>query len=54
MIYELGKLGAWHEIQKRYHKENNNLKKKFEAQRQQEIDQLRQLLTEKNKKGWWR
>jgi len=54
MIYELGKLGAWNDIQKRYYKENNSLRKKFETQRQQEIDQLRQLLTEKNKKGWWR
>ncbi len=54
MIYELGKLGAWHEIQKRYHRENTDLRKKFESQRQQEIDRLRQLLTEKDKKGWWR
>jgi hypothetical protein len=54
MIYELGKLGAWHEIQKRYYKENNSLKGKIEAQRQEEINHLRQLLTEKKNKGWWR
>lgn len=60
MLYELGKLGAWHEVQKDFSRENKLLKEKIEAQQQKEISRLRRLCTQnqnqnqKKDKGWWR
>lgn len=54
MLYELGKLGAWHEIQKVYKRENKTLKEKLESQQQKEILHLRSLCSQKKDKGWWR
>ncbi len=56
MLYELGKLGAWHEIQKHYFRENKLLKEKLESQQQKEISRLRKLCSQNQKKdkGWWR
>ncbi|MFZ5452657.1 MAG: bifunctional DNA primase/polymerase [Thermodesulfobacteriota bacterium] len=58
MLYELGKLGAWYEIQKNYSRENKALKEKIDSQQQKEISRLRRLCTQnqnqKKDKGWWR
>lgn len=58
MLYELGKLGAFHEIQKLCFRENKLLKDKIETQQQKEISRLRRLCTQyknqKKDKGWWR
>jgi hypothetical protein len=58
MLYELGKLGAWNEIQQDYSRENKLLREKIESQREKEISRLRRLCTqnqnEKKDKGWWR
>lgn len=58
MLYELGKLGAWYEVQKDVSKENRTLKEKIESQQQKEISRLRRLcaqnLNQKKDKGWWR
>jgi len=53
MIYELGRLGALQKYNNRFVREANSLKAKIEAQRQEEIDHLRQLVREKKHKGWW-
>jgi len=62
MLYELGKLGAWHEIQQDYSRENKVLKERIDSQQQKEISRLRRLCTQnqnqnqnqKKDKGWWR
>ena len=58
MLYELGKLGAFNEIQKGYHLENKALKDRIDNQQQKEISRLRRLCTQnqnqKKDKGWWR
>ena len=54
MLYELGKLGAWHEMQKHYFRENKLLKEKLDSQQQKEISRLRRLCNQKKDKGWWR
>lgn len=58
MLYELGKLGAWHEIQKDFQQENKSLKERIDSQQQKEISRLRRLCTQnqnqKKDKGWWR
>ena len=58
MLYELGKLGAWNEIQKDFQRENKSLKDKLDSQQQKEISRLRKQCTEnqnqKKDKGWWR
>jgi hypothetical protein len=53
MIYELGRLGALQKFSNRITREANSLKSKIEAQRQEEVNHLRQLVQEKNKKKWW-
>lgn len=53
MIYELGRLGALQKFTNRITREANSLKVKIEAQRQEEVNHLRQLVREKNKKKWW-
>jgi len=60
MLYELGKLGAYNEIQQDHSRELKTLKEKIEAQQQKEITRLRRLVTQnqnqnqKKDKGWWR
>jgi hypothetical protein len=58
MLYELGKLGAFHEIQKHYFRENKLLKDRIDTQQQKEISRLRRLCSQnqkqKKEKGWWR
>jgi hypothetical protein len=60
MLYELGKLGAWHEIHQEHSRELKTLKEKIEAQQQKEISRLRRLCTQnqgqnqKKDKSWWR
>lgn len=58
MLYELGKLGAWYEIQKDCSRENKTLKEKIDSQQQKEISRLRRLYNQSQKqkkdKGWWR
>ncbi|MDD2903528.1 MAG: hypothetical protein PHU44_13970 [Syntrophales bacterium] len=58
MLYELGKLGAWYEIQKDCSRENKVLRDKIGTQQQKEISRLRRLCTQnqnqKKDKGWWR
>jgi hypothetical protein len=54
MLYELGKLGAWHEVQKLYFRENKSLREKLESQQQKEVLHLRRLCSQKKGKGWWR
>jgi len=60
MLYELGKLGAWHEIQQDCSRENKLLKDRIDSQQQKEISRLRRLCTQnqnqnqKKDKGWWR
>ncbi len=53
MIYELGRLEALQKFNNRFVREGNSLKAKIEAQRQEEIDHLRQLVREKKNKKWW-
>lgn len=53
MIYELGRLGALQKYNSRTVREANSLKVKIEAQRQEEINHLRQLVREKKPKKWW-
>jgi hypothetical protein len=53
MIYELGRLGAVEKINHRFVKEADSTKVKIEAQRQEEIDHLRQLVREKKNRKWW-
>ena len=53
MIYELGRLGALQKYNSRTVREANSLKAKIEAQRQEEINHLRQLVREKKPKKWW-
>jgi hypothetical protein len=60
MLYELGKLGAWQEIQQDYSRENKLLKERLDSQQQKEISRLRRLFSQnqnqnqKKDKGWWR
>jgi hypothetical protein len=60
MLYELGKLGAWHEIHQEHTRENKLLKDRIDSQQQKEISRLRRLCTQhqnqnqKKDKGWWR
>jgi len=66
MLYELGKLGAFHEIQQDSFRENKLLKERIDSQQQKEISRLRRLCTQnqnqnknenqnqKKDKGWWR
>jgi hypothetical protein len=60
MLYELGKLGAWHEIQQDSSRENKLLKERIDSQQQKEISRLRRICTQnqnqnqKKDKGWWR
>jgi len=58
MLYELGKLGAWYEIQKDCSRENKTLKEQIDSQQKKEISRLRRLCTQtqnqKKDKGWWR
>ncbi len=60
MLYELGKLGAFHEIQEGFSRENKLLKERIDTQQQKEISRLRRLCTQnqnqnqKKDKGWWR
>jgi hypothetical protein len=53
MIYELGRLGAFQKFSNRITREATSLKSRIEAQRQEEVNHLRQLVQEKNKKKWW-
>jgi hypothetical protein len=53
MIYELGRLGGLQKVNDRTVREANSLKEKVEAQRQDEINHLRQLVREKKDKKWW-
>jgi hypothetical protein len=53
MIYELGRLEALQKFNNRSVREGNSLKAKIEAQRQEEIDHLRQLVRGKKNKKWW-
>ena len=52
MIYELGKLGAWHDFFKKQHRENKSLREKIEAQWARELEFFRQLSSKNDKKGW--
>lgn len=53
MIYELGRLGALEKFNHRFVREANSLKAKAEAQRQEEIDHLRQMIRDKKNTRWW-
>jgi hypothetical protein len=50
----LGKLGALHDFFKREHRQNKRLKDKLESEWVKELEYLRHLVTQKNKKGWYR
>jgi hypothetical protein len=57
MLYELGKLGAFNEVNKDFSRENKTLKDKIDAQQQKEIARLRKLCAQnqnQKNKGWWR
>lgn len=53
MIYELGRLAAMEKVNGRSARETSSLRAKIEAQRQAEIDHLRQLVRERKNKKWW-
>lgn len=53
MIYELGRLAAMEKLHSRSAREANSLKAKIDAQRQAEVDHLRQLVRDKQQKKWW-
>ncbi len=53
MIYELGRLAAMEKVNSRSVRESSSLRTKLEAQRQAEIDNLRQLVRERKPKKWW-
>ena len=53
MIYELGRLAAMEKVNSRSVRESSSLRAKIEAQRQAEIDNLRQLVRERRNKKWW-
>jgi hypothetical protein len=52
MIYELGKLGAWHEVMKRETKDNKQLREKLEGQWTRDLEYFRQMAQKHQKKGW--
>ncbi len=53
MIDELGRSGAGQKYTDRIVREGDCLKAKIEAQRQEEINQLRQLAREQKNRKWW-
>ena len=53
MIDELGRLGAGQKYTNRIVREGDSLKAKIEAQRQEEINHLRQLVREQKNRKWW-
>jgi len=54
MIYELGKLGAWHEVLKRETRTNKQLREKLESQWTRDLQYYRELALKNRKKGWYR
>ena len=53
MIYELGRLNALQKFNNQVSREAKLLKAKIDAQRQEEINHLRQLAVQKKPKKWW-
>ncbi len=53
MIYELGRLAALQKYNNQAFRETKSLKEKIDAQRQEEINHLRQLVRDNKTKKWW-
>ena len=53
MIYELGRLAALQKFNNQAFRETKSLKEKIDAQRQEEINHLRQLVRDNKTKKWW-
>ncbi len=53
MIYELGRLAALQKYNNQTFREAKSLKEKIDAQRQEEINHLRQLVRDNKTKKWW-
>ena len=54
MLYQLGRLEALHELERRCLRENKALKDKMDLERREELANLRRLVTQKKEKGWWK
>ena len=53
MIYEMGRLAALQKYNNQAVRETKSLKAKIDAQRQEEINHLRQLVRDNKTKKWW-